>query len=58
MKATKEETLIQTLGEAELREIGEQIVEIVRQHGLQKSPDTCKKLFSYLSDVIDGWNCV
>ena len=58
MKTTEEEILIQVLGEVELKEIGEQIAEIVRQHDLQKSPDICRKLFSYLSDVIDGWNCV
>ena len=50
--------LISILGADELKSIGEQIAEIVRQHGLQKSPDTCRKLFTYLSDVIDGWNCV
>lgn len=58
VSTTKEETLVQALGEIELKEIGEQIAEIVRQHGLQKSPDICRGLFSYLSDVIDGWNCV
>jgi hypothetical protein len=50
--------LSDALGEAQLKDIGEQIAEIVRQHGLQKSPDVCKKLFTYLSDVIFGWNCV
>lgn len=53
-----ENELIDILGEANLREIGCQIAEIVRQHNLQKSPDVCRKLFSHLSDVIDGWNCV
>lgn len=50
--------LISILGADKLKSIGEQIAEIVRQHGLQKSPDTCRKLFTYLPDVIDGWNCV
>ena len=50
--------LISILGADELKSIGEQIAEIVRQHGLQKSPDTCRRLFNYLSDVIDGWNRV
>jgi hypothetical protein len=53
---TDEIELISILGADKLKSIGEQIVEIVRQHDLQKSPDTCKKLFNYLSDVIDGWN--
>lgn len=56
-KIKNDETeLISILGADKLKSIGEQIVEIVRQHGLQKSPDTCRKLFNYLSDVIDGWN--
>lgn len=53
-----ETDLVKTLGEDQLKSIGEQIAEIVRKHGLQNSPDICRKLFSYLSDVIDGWNCV
>lgn len=53
-----ERELAELLGDDHLKHIGEQIAEIVRQHGLQKSPDTCRKLFNYLSDVIDGWNCV
>lgn len=54
----KEMALLQALGEEGLKEIGGQIAEIVRQHGLQKSPDLCRMLFSYMSDVIDGWNRV
>lgn len=57
MRSTESE-LLSILGEDELKSIGEQIAEIVRQHGLQRSPDTCRKLFSYLSDVINGWNSV
>lgn len=53
-----ESELLSILGEEELKSIGEEIAEIVRQHNLQKSPDTCRKLFNYLSDVIDGWNRV
>lgn len=52
-----EQELIAILGEDELKNIGEQLARIVREHGLQKSPDICRKLFSYFSDVIDGWNC-
>lgn len=53
-----EQELISLLGEENLKNIGEQMAEIVRQHSLHKSPDICRKLFSYLSDVIDRWNCV
>ena len=52
----KEIELLSLLGEETLKEIGEQLAEIVRQHDLQKSPDVCRKLFSYLADVVDGWN--
>lgn len=53
-----EKYLISVLGEANLKNIGEQLAEVVRQHGLQKSPDVCRKLFRYMADVVDGWNCV
>ena len=53
-----EADLINLLGEERLKNIGEQIAEIVRAYGLQKSPAVCRKLFSYLSDVIDNWNWV
>ncbi len=50
--------MIKILGEEQLKSIGEQLADIVRQHDLQKSPDVCRKLFAYMSDVIDGWNSV
>lgn len=54
----EEKYLISALGEESLKNIGEQIAEVVRQHGLQKSPDVCRKLFCYMADVVDGWNRV
>lgn len=54
----EEEDLIALLGADKLKDIGEQIAEIVRQHDLQKSPDVCRKLFDYFKEVIKGWNCV
>jgi len=54
----EEKELIALLGADELKDIGEQFAEIVRQHNLQKSPDVCRKLFDYFLDVIKGWNCV
>lgn len=53
-----ERELIELLGEDQLKNIGEQLADIVRKYGLQKSPDVCRKLFYYMSDVIDGWNPV
>lgn len=57
-QSENERSLLAVLGDCELRRIGEQIAEIVRQHDLQQSPDVCKMLFSYMSGVIEGWNCV
>ena len=54
----KEQELLDLLGEEKLRHIGEELAEIVRQHNLHKSPAICRALFSYFSDVINGWNCV
>ena len=53
-----EKELSQFLGQEELKNIGEQIADIIQQHNLQKSPDVCRQLFTYLSNVIDGWNSV
>lgn len=55
MKET-ERILIEALGEEQLKEIGEQIAEVIRKHKLQTSPQICRKLLHYLSDVIEGWN--
>lgn len=51
-----EQKLIEALGEDELKNIGEQIAEVVCRYGLQKDPDICKELFCYVSSVIVGWN--
>lgn len=50
--------LVSELGTERLKEIGEDIAEIIRQNKLQHKPTLCKKLFAYVSCVIDGWNCV
>ena len=50
--------LLESVGAEKLKIIGEQIVEIVREHELHKSPDVCRMLFCYLSSVIEVWNCV
>lgn len=57
-KGREEKYLISALGEESLKNIVEQIAEVVRQHGLQKYPDVCRKLFYYMADVVDGWNRV
>lgn len=53
-----EQELTAILGADELKNVGEAIAEILRAHNLHRSPDVCRKLFSYLSDVIDGWNFI
>lgn len=42
--------------EDDLKEIGEEIAEIVRQHGLQFSPEKCSELFTYMIGVVEDWN--
>lgn len=54
----KEKDLIALLGADELKNIGEQLAEIVRQYNLHKNPDVCRKIFDYFLDVISDWNCV
>lgn len=51
-----EQHLLSILGEENLKEIGEQLAEIVVRHGLQQSPELCEDLFLYFSSVIFGWN--
>ena len=53
----KENELIALLGAEKLKNIGEQFAEIVQQHNLHRSPDVCRKLLDYFSDVITVWNC-
>ena len=53
-----ENHLISILGEEKLKKIGEQMAEIVMQHGLQRSPELCEDLLIYFSCVIFGWNSV
>lgn len=53
-----ETELLQLLSEETLKEIGEHLADIVRQYDLQRSPDVCRKLFSYMADVVESWNCV
>lgn len=50
-----ERNLIEALGEVQLKEIGEQIAEVIRKYNLQMHPEICRKLFNHLSDVIEGW---
>ncbi len=51
-----EKELLQQLGADNVKNIGEEIAEIIRKYNLQNSPNVCRKLFCYLSKVIDGWN--
>lgn len=53
-----EQELIDALGEETLQNIGQDMAEIIRKNKLQHSPALCRKLFYWLSGVVDGWNCV
>lgn len=54
----KEKELIYKIGADKLRNIGEEIAEIIRKYGLQNSPDICEKLLRYILEVVCGWNCI
>ena len=51
-----ENELLKILGDENLKHIGESIAGIIREYNLQNSPDICRKLFSYMSEIVDGWN--
>lgn len=51
-----ETQLLSVLGGEKLKEIGEQLAEVVVKHNLQTSPILCGELFTYMSGVIVGWN--
>lgn len=53
-----ERELIDSLGEETLQNIGRDMAEIIRKNKLQHSPALCRKLFYWLSSVVDGWNRV
>lgn len=53
-----EEHLIKAIGSDELKDIGQEIAKVIMWHGLHKSPDLCRELFAYMSEVIVGWNRV
>ena len=53
---TLEEYLIKELGESELKNIGEEIAGVIRNHHLQNHPDIFEVLLEYVSSVIKEWN--
>lgn len=53
-----EAKLTAEMSEEAIKAVGEDIAEVVRVHKLVKRPDVCRALFSYMSDVVDGWNSV
>lgn len=58
MHAKDEAVLVDLLGEEKLRAVCCDMAETIRKHGLTQSPATCEILFRYMSDVVNGWNCV
>lgn len=58
LREQREGDLMAALTPDGLKKIGEDIAEVIRRHKLQHSPELCRKLLSYLADVIDGWNSV
>lgn len=53
----EEIVLIDLLGEENLKNICQDMAEVIRRHELHQSPSTCEILFRYMSSVVEGWNC-
>lgn len=53
-----QDTLIELIGETKLKSICTEIAESVRKHDLHREPEICARLFLYMTEVINGWNCV
>lgn len=53
-----ERELAVEFGDDKFKEICQDIAEVIRQNKLQHKPDLCRKIFTYLSFVVEGWNCV
>lgn len=51
-----ERLLVESLGEPKLKKVCEEISEVIRKNELNKKPVLCRYLFSYMADVISGWN--
>ena len=51
-----ERLLVETLGEPKLKKVCEDLAEVIRKHELNKKPVICRYLFSYMSEVVSGWN--
>ena len=51
-----ERLLVESLGEPKLKKVCEEIAEVIRKNELNKKPVLCRYLFSYMADVISGWN--
>ena len=48
--------LLEALGEARLEKIMEELIQVLCQNGLQRSPKHYQPLLRYLSGAMDCWN--
>lgn len=44
------------LGAERTKLIVESIALVIAQNGLTRSPELCRKIFRYMSEVVTGWN--
>lgn len=52
-----EEELDVLLGSDNFKALGEDLALVIANHKLMRDPETCEKVFRYMSFVIFGWNC-
>ena len=44
------------LGPEEFKALGQDLTLVIANHKLTREPETCEKVFRYMSFVIFGWN--
>lgn len=44
------------LGPEEFKALGQDLALVIAKHKLTRKPETCKKVFRYMSSTIRGWN--
>ena len=45
------------LGPEALKDLGQDLALVIAKHKLTREPETCEKVFRYMSFVIFDWNC-
>ena len=45
------------LGSEEFKALGQDLAFVIAKHRLTRCPETCEKIFRYMTFVVFGWNC-